>query len=610
MSPSPLLFDDFELRPASGELFKDGAPVRLQPQPARILAILASRPGEVVEREEIRRLVWGDSFLDFDANLNFCIKQIRQALGDSATAPRFIETLPRRGYRFLMPVSQEADVPQAAAPPPLRPQTRKTLWVPLLSVALLAGILILLLGTRRAHPTTPRLVVLPLECRDPGYPEVCGGITEVITAELTKRFFKDLTVVASSSARVYAGKSLPEIARRLDATHVLSGKVEISGRQIRMDMRLASTAQGKDLWQDRFETDLGDAPLLYSQIVRGMAPPLGLPPPALEPPRQAKPSSEAYEAYLRGKYLLDEDPVAAAASLQGAVLLEPGFAQAYAALAEALDGVEKPLCSDMPLIDAAARRALELDPVLAEAHRALAHSLFHCHLDWKAAGREYQRALALNPGDSKTYHQYAFYLASLGRHDDAVASVSQARKLDPASILTTSDFAFFFYLSRRYDEAIQAARRTLELIPISPESTDTKGFFRFWTLWVLLRSAMETGEEGTAVGAGKGLMELYGEGQRAAGIRTLEDFLRWQESWIATRPASYFSAVASMDSGRHGPALDTLEEDCKTRKSFMLLFTAAEPAFDPLRGDPRFERILDCLKLPADAPARRLRPRS
>ncbi len=389
----------------------------------------------------------------------------------------------------------------------------------------------------------------------------------------------------------------------------------ISGRQLKMTARLSSTAQEGALWQESAETDLGDAPLLYWQIVRGVARELRLPPPpAVGLPQGVRTSSAAYEAYLRGTYLLKQDSVAAAASLRDAVLLDPRFADAYAKLARALDSVEKPLCADMALIDAAARRALAIDPNLAEAHSALAHSLFHCHFDWQEAGREYRRALALDPGNAETYHQYAFYLASLGRHGDAIASARQARELDPASILMTSDFAYFFYLGRRYDEAVQEARRTLELMEVSPENPGTKRFFRFWTLWVLFHSALEIRDEETAVEAGRGLMDFYGEGQQAASVRRLDDFLRWQEPWLQRRARThpvpaYFSAVASLESGHSGPALDALEEDCRTRKSFMLLFVGAEPAFDPLRGDPRFTRILDCIRLPADAPARRPTPR-
>lgn len=606
MSPE-LRFDGFELRPDSGELLRDGSPVKLQPQPLKVLEILARRSGEAVTREEIRRFVWGDSFVDFDASLNFCIKEIRRALGDSAAEPRFIETLPRRGYRFLRPVEE---VPGAAALPAPRKEATRRPWFALLSVALLAGLLLLLVGGRRAHVTAPRLVVLPFECRNHDS-EICGGLTEAVTAELARRFPRDFKVIAPDSARVYAGKSNTELARGLDATHLLSGEVETSGQQLRMDVRLVAAAGGEPLWQDRFETDLKDAPLLYSQIVRGVARQFFRSPSETASPERAKPSSAAYEAYLRGIYLLRRKQFPeATASLQQAVLLDPRFAEAYAALARALDGVEKPLCADRTLIDTAARRALAIDPDLAEAHLALAHSLFHCHFDWKEAGREFQRAIALNPGNADTYHRYAFYLASLGRHDEAIASASQARELDPASMLVGSDFAYFFYVGRRYEEAVQQARRALELISISQEEPGVTKFYRFWTLWVLLRSSAALGDEATAVEAGRGLMEFYGEGEKATTVRSLEDFRRWQDPWleqrIKTRPVpAYFLAIASVGSGRYGRALDALEEDCRTRQSFMLLFTGVEPGLDPLHGDPRFPRILDCLKLPADAPVRR-----
>jgi DNA-binding winged helix-turn-helix (wHTH) protein/tetratricopeptide (TPR) repeat protein len=487
--PSRLLFDDFELRLDGGELFKGGAPVKLQPQPARVLAILANRAGQVVEREEIRQLVWGDSFLDFDASLNFSIKQIRQALGDSATEPRFVETLPRRGYRFLMPVRPgPMPVPTPEPVPPPRPAPRRGMSLALLSMTLLAGALLVLLGNRHAH-----------------------------------------------------------------VAHV--------NREIRRPL------------------------------------------PAAGPPRQpVKPS--AYEAYLRGVYLRGQHkPREAAASLQDAVLLDPSFASAYAALAMAKNDVELPLWPDMEAIDVAARRALKLDPNLAQARLALAENLFHAHLDWEHAGREFRRALALNPGDSETHRGYAFYLASLGWHDEAIAAISRARELDPASKLMSSDLVFFLYMGRRYDEAVRQASKTLELIS-SSQAPSSEQFYSRWALRVLYRCAFEMGNEAAAVKAGKDLMEIYGEGRKAAQVRTLRDFLKWEEPWAkADRP--YFFAVASTESGHYGQALDALEEDCRTRKSFLLHFVAVEPAFVPLHGDPRFARILDCIKLPADAPARR-----
>jgi DNA-binding winged helix-turn-helix (wHTH) protein/Tfp pilus assembly protein PilF len=478
-STTSLLFDDFELRLDGGELFKGGAPVKLQPQPARVLAILAGRAGQVVEREEIRQLVWGDSFLDFDASLNFSIKQIRQALGDSATEPRFVETLPRRGYRFLAPVRTET-TPVVLSPEPVPspwPAPRRGMSLALLSMTLLAGALVVFLGNRQEPPL--------------------------------------------------------------------------------------AAAAGQ--------------------------------------PRQAKPS--AHEAYLQGIYLRGQHrSEKAAASLQDAVLLDPSFAEAYSALAMVKNDVEQPLWPDMEAIDAAARRAIELDPNLAQAHLALAENLFHAHLDWEQAGREYLRARALDPADADTHRHYAFYLSSLGRHNEAIASISRARELDPASVLMRSDFAFFLYMGRRYDEAARQARETLELI--SNAQDDQAPFFRSWALRILYRCALETEDEGAAVEAGKSLMEFHGDGRKASQVHGLRDFLRWQEPWGKKR-APYFFATASMEAGHPEQALDALEEDCRTRKSFLLHFVAVEPAFDPLHGNPRFSRIVDCMRLPADAPARR-----
>jgi DNA-binding winged helix-turn-helix (wHTH) protein/tetratricopeptide (TPR) repeat protein len=473
-STTSLLFDDFEFRLDGGELFKGGAPVKLQPQPARVLAILAGRAGQVVEREEIRQLVWGDSFLDFDASLNFSIKQIRQALGDSATEPRFVETLPRRGYRFLAAV-RSGPMPISTPPEPVpspRPAPRRGMSLALLSMTLLAGALLVLLGNRQE--------------------------------------------------------------------------------------------------------------------------------PLVGPPRQAKLS--AHESYLQGIYLRGQQrPEKAAARLHDAVLLDPSFAEAYSALAMAKNDVEQPLWPDMEAIDAAARRAIELDPNLAQAHFVLAENLFHAHLDWEQAGREYRQALALNPKDSETHRGYAFYLASLGRHDEAIASIIRARELDPASKLVSSDLVFFLYMGRRCNEAARQAHKTLDLISMSkaPEK-----FYSLWALRVLYRCALERGDEAMAVEAGKELMELYGEDQKAAQVRNLRDFLRWQEPW-GKALVPYLFATAAMESGHYGQALDALEEDCRTRKSFLLHFVAVEPAFAPLYGDPRFSRILDCVRLPADAPARR-----
>src|SRR4051794_21437917 len=207
--PPRLLFEGFELRLDSGELLRTGSLVRLQPQPAKILEILASRSREVVSREEIRRLVWGDSYVDSDGSLNFCIKEIRRALGDSATSPSFIETVPRRGYRFLKSVTVTADTAEpplpsvlTAVPPQPPPAPRRSRLATLGITLALLLLLTILVASRIGHVASrPRLAVLPLECRnrEAADRQVCGGITEALTSELARQFPNELDVIAPSS---------------------------------------------------------------------------------------------------------------------------------------------------------------------------------------------------------------------------------------------------------------------------------------------------------------------------------------------------------------------------------------------------------------------------
>jgi DNA-binding winged helix-turn-helix (wHTH) protein/tetratricopeptide (TPR) repeat protein len=494
-SPKRLLFDDFELRLDSGELLRAGSPVKLQPQPAKILEILASRAGEVVSREEIRQLVWGDAFVDFDASLNFSIKEIRRALGDSAATPRFVETIPRRGYRFLKPVEVE---PEAEAPPaePLRlspPSSASRRWPRLGTVGALLALLILL--------------------------------TFLIGSRLH-------TVPA----------------------HPAAG---------------------------------------------------------------AKASSPADEAYLRGLYFQrHEQYEEAAAAFQEAALLDPGFAPAYAELAlvrlEILSMVTT--SSGVEVTEAAARHALALDPDLADAHLALAKILFHYSHDWAGVGRELQKTLELDPGNAEAYHVRSLYLAALGRHAEALASVEEARRLDPASMLVGSDYAWLFYLDHRYEEAIRQSRKILELFPLSvgaaPQGAQKGKSFCESTI---LYSAWKLGDRETALGAAKEILELLNL-HEFANIRDVEPFWRGQERVLETlsreRPVDPFElARSSLILGRRDRALDLLTQQC-TPQGIGSPYAAVDPIFDDLHADPRWGQVLDCLKLPADAPARRSTPPS
>lgn len=490
-APPRLLFDEFELRLDSGELLKAGSPVKLQPQPFKVLEVLASRSGEVVSREEIRQAVWGDAFVDFDASLNFCVKEIRRALGDSATAPTFVETVPRRGYRFLRSVRTPSE---AAAPPPeeLLPPRRPKPWSWLGPVGATLGLLIL------------------------------------------------LTFLVASRVRPLPAPSPAEEA----------------------------TGRGSQ-----------------------------------------SPSEPANEAYLRGVYLLEhEEYDDAEASFQKAIFLDQGFAPAYARLALAqMKRPDRP--ADPEVAETAARRAVALEPNLAEGHAALGQLLFLRHLDWEGAGRQFQRALELDPRSADAHVAYSLYLAALGRHAEAIATVKRARELDPASMMAGSNYAWYFYLDHQYEEAIRQARSVLELFPLSAKATPKAAHMGLrGCLDTILLSAWMLGERETAMGAAKAILEDLGPPYRPDRLRSLDEFWKGREQRIQaalrTQPVDpYFMAKTAMVMGDRDRAMSLLSR-CATPGSLTFPFAAVEPVFDRLHGDPRWPQVLACLKLPADAPAR------
>jgi DNA-binding winged helix-turn-helix (wHTH) protein/Tfp pilus assembly protein PilF/TolB-like protein len=593
----------------------------LQPQPAKVLELLARRSGEVVSREEIREAVWGESFVDFDASLNFCIKQIRRALGDSAIAPTYIETLPRRGYRFLLPVQTRAatngtgiSIPEEAAPvpPPSRPSPRWPLRTGISAATLALVALVFLIANRFPLPSEPaRLAVFPLACH--ADPQICGGITEELTAELTRQLPREVEVIGPASVQAYqgSGKSEREIGGKLEASYLLTGNADSSGGHLRIDAKLA-TADGKALWRREGQaTELSDIPFVYGEIVRGVAGALRLPLPAAAR-AIVKPRPEAHEAYLRGIYLLSqfnfEDAVA---PLQEATLLDDRFARAFAALAHARVGREITPQEDHPASEAAARKALALDPELAEAHMALGDVLFQDRVDWKQAGVEYRRAVALAPGNAETHYWYGNYLVALGRIDEAIAAVERARELNPASMAINSDYGWFLYLARRYDEAMRQAHETLKLVDITQKSfPGLVQYGRVWSYWVLVHGSWKKGDEAMAASYFRERMRAFGQGAATENLQSIQKLMDWkiqdlEEKARKGQPISFLSLAATCAlAGHPGKALDALEQECrKGGDEHLFSYVAVEPVFDSLHGDPRFLRIVECTGIPRDAPA-------
>ncbi|HEX4497392.1 MAG TPA: winged helix-turn-helix domain-containing protein [Thermoanaerobaculia bacterium] len=473
-----LVFDDFELRLDSWELLRSGVPVKLQQQPARVLALLAQRAGVAVSREEIRRAVWGEeSHLDFDLALNYCVRQIRRALEDSAENPRYLATLPRIGYRFIAPVEvrrPETDVVAATPAPskPLVPSTR----------------------------------------------------------------------TGASSLQI-------SVATALVLLLAIVGLIALRAREARS-----------------------------AAAVRSAAPPI---------------PAEATRAYLEGQYFASRAETRKARdSFQRATALAPRFAPAWASLANVLLEDQGPAREREPMVEAAERRALALDPALALAHLDRAERLFRYEYAWGEAEKEYRRALELDPQDGEAHYEYSLMLAARGRIDEALEQVDQARYLEPDRQLARARYPWIYYLARRYDEAIDQARQQIELAPGKTSETAREQPELFWAFRTLTLAALAKGDRTTALEAAHAEARWLGDPEPAS----LEEHWRYKESNFARHgtPRPWFRVVPAIELGDRERALDLLLEQCRERSDSMLGFLRVDPVYDSLRGLPRFRELLRC----------------
>jgi DNA-binding winged helix-turn-helix (wHTH) protein/TolB-like protein/tetratricopeptide (TPR) repeat protein len=616
-----LAFEDFELRLDTSELSRDGRPVKLQRQPARLLGLLASRSGEMVTREEIRREIWGeDAFLEVESAINFAVRQIRRALGDSATEPRFVETLPRLGYRFLPAVRRRGDgeepaATEAPAPPPVvverlgRQQwqgwqqwrqwrqhwSRWRGWPWVAGAALLAAFLFALGGSVAGRfGSSPRLLVLPVDPiggstvdRD-----LVEGLIEDLTGELTRRYPGHLAILATNSAMHYrkSGKSPREIAAKLGADYLVLASLGRSGDRSRVHLEILEPASGREIQVENVAVPLADFAQLPSALGEQIGRALQLEP-AVRRGRKSPISQAAYEAYLEGIYLGNQagwpgasDP--AALALQRATTLAPDFAPAWGRLALARLSFSRPASQVAPGVEEAARQALRLDPGCADAHTALGRLALFGLYDLGRARTELELALGANPGSADAHLAYAEYLAAVGSLTEAIAEAERARRLDPVGQMVRADLVWYHYLARHYDEAIAEARIANRLDP----TTDPL----YWLLSLLMKK-----DDARALGFAR----EYAAGQAEIlhlppppPFARLADFWTWRLHWMEARGGISPGALAlsALALGDRNRALSLFERACQEHFGWMLPFLSTDPFLDPLRGDPRFTRILRC----------------
>src|ERR1700757_705958 len=500
-----LCFGTFELDLRAGELRKHGLRIRLQEQPFLVLATLLEHPGEVVTREEIEKKLWpADTFVDFDHGLNKTINKIREALGDSAESPRFVETVARRGYRFLAEVKAADTVPVHRAESTTQPHpgaeapehaglagklaTHKPVPAPLAwKISVFVVLLVMvslatwkLYSWKHPSPIIRSLAVLPLESlsSDPSQDYFADGMTDELISDLGQ--ISALRVISRTSVMGYkrVRKLLPQIARELDVDAVVEGTVLRSGDQVRITAQLIEASSDKHLWSQSYEGQLRDTLALQNQVAQAIADQIRInlnsqERAALKNVRIVNP--QAYESYLKGRYFWNKRTAdglkVALAYFDQAIAEDPKYAPSYSGLADtyALLGDWQYAAMTpkeaLPKAKAAATKALELDGALGEAHNSLAFVLDGFDWDFDSAGKEFQRAIELNPGYATAHHWYAWHLSLVGQNEQAIVEMKKAENLDPLSIIINADLAELLVLAHSYDESIGQSRKTLEMDP-------------------------------------------------------------------------------------------------------------------------------------------------
>jgi len=601
-------FGSFELDLGSGELRRDGVTLKLQPQPAKVLALLVSRSGEVVTRNELAEQVWGsETFVDFERGLNFAIRQIRSTLGDDADQPSFIETLPKRGYRFIAPLIEAAPETSLSVPAP-----RRSVKVPIAigsAVLLLIGAVIYWQFARRQPQPAQRqivLAVLPFDdlSSDP-QAFLVDGLTEEMVARVTEISPEHLKVIARTSAMQYerTKKSARQIGEELSADYVLESSIRHEGGRVRITSQLVRTADQTHLWAENYDRDMRELLPLESEVTSDIAEQIQrqlLPKVTINRPANGRPvDPEAHELYLKGRYAFNqrsrEGLQQSVAYFQQAVAKQPDYAVAYAGLADAYNltayyGFD-PTLESWSQAKIASGKALQLDDSLAAAHAALAYAEFLSQEDWPTAEKEFRRALELEDNYVPAHHWYAFYLAATGRMDESLNQMRYAEKLDPLSVAVHAGSAYMYYFARDYEQAIQQAKIALQLNSNSIAAHAVMG-------WAYIEQKkypdaireLQTAERlsGGSTPYLCALARAYALSGNSREAKTMLGQLETMQKSL--RGAGTGIAATYVALGNSEEALKWLEHTAPG--DFQVNWLRVDPAFDPVRQNPRFSALV------------------
>jgi TolB-like protein/DNA-binding winged helix-turn-helix (wHTH) protein/Tfp pilus assembly protein PilF len=624
-----LRFGVFEADLRAGELMKLGKRVRLQEQPFQLLAMLLEKPGELVIREELRERLWPKTIVDFDHGLNKAISKVREALGDSAENPRFIETVASRGYRFLadvavvqggQPETAAGDLAAYEAPGLPRPPDAsasagwRTGWrLSGFGMALVLAVSLswFFYSWRHPLPSIRSLAVLPLEnlSNDASQDYFADGMTDELITHLGR--ISAIRVISRTSAMTYknARKPLAEIARELNVDAVVEGSVLHSGERVRIVAQLIQVPADKQIWAESYEGDFSDTLALQSRVAHAIAEQIRATlnrqeQVALEKSKAVNPV--AYEAYLKGRYFWNkrtgEGLKTAVEYFNHAIEADPTYAEAYSGLADsyALSGDwEYGVLSPQDAFrkaKAAATKALALDDSLGEAHTSLAFALDLYGWDWETAETEYKLAIKLNPGYATAHLWYAWHLILMGRNSEGLFELRKAESLDPLSLIISADRADALCIAHLFDEAVQQSKKTLQMDPNFAIGHYELGqafeqkHMHDQAIAEFQRAIEISGHSGVFDSS---LAYVYAAlGRREEAIKIAKD-LEAQRDQNPSAEANI--ALIYLGLGDQDQAMIWLNKGYEARFNPSILL---RPAFDPLRSDAQFKDLLRRVGLP------------
>jgi TolB-like protein/Tfp pilus assembly protein PilF len=572
-----ICFGDIEVDPLGHELYRNGSKVKLQDLPFQILKRLLKKPGKIVTRAELHRQLWpADTFVDFEAGLNTAIRKLRNALGDDARSPRFLETVPRHGYRLIAPAQ----------------------------------------STLRHRGPIDSIAVLPLrnEGENPETEYISEGITESLIRALSE-LPAVKKVIARNSVFRYKGRDIDPraVGRDLGVRALLMGKLLLRGNELAISVELLDTTDARYLWGAHYDCKLTAIQSLHDKIAHEISLTLQQ---TLARHKKTQRSqiqardSEAYQLYLRGRYNWNKRPAEGVVQkgisfFEQALKKDPKFVLPYVGLADSFNtlgawesGVMAPKVA-FPKAKFAAQKALAADDTLAEAHTSLAYASLHYDWQWRRAEAQFRQALKLNRNYSHLHHWYSHYLTATGRQEESLAESLVALDLDPLDLIMNTHLAWHYLMARQYENAFQQAHNTLQMEP----NIHWGHFFSGLAQEQMgqPRDAIADFKKSVELSGGSTVMlSALGHAYAAAGESDRAiDILQKLKQLSETRYiSSYEIALIYCALGEADKAFDSLEAAYAERSGWFP-YLKVEPRIDPLRADRRFQDLLRRVGLPA-----------